>query len=263
MARITLHQLQAMKAKAEKIAMLTAYDASFGALLEKAGIEVILVGDSLGTVLHGAEHTLSVTMTEMIYHTKQVVYGNQTAWVIADLPFMSYSKPEKALDNAAALLAKGGAQMVKLEGGTGILDTVDQLVRCGIPVCGHLGLLPQSVHRFGYRVQGRDGKAAKEIMRQAEQLEQAGASMLVLECVPATLAADITATLSIPVIGIGAGGACDGQVLVLYDMLGITPGKQLRFSHNFLQDTDSVLDAVKAYRQAVKTGHFPAEKHQY
>jgi len=264
MSRLTLTQLRQMKAEGDKIAVLTAYDASFSTILEQAGIEVILVGDSLGMVIQGQESTLPVTVDEMVYHTKSVVRGSEQVFVIADMPFMSYANATQAISNAARLMAEGGAQMVKLEGGAVVTDIVKQLVERGIPVCGHLGLLPQSVHHIGgYRVQGREPDSAKTLIEEAKQLAQAGADMLVLECVPAALGQAITAAVDIPVIGIGAGADCDGQVLVLYDMLGITPGKRPRFSQDFLAEGKGIPAAISDYVQAVKSGAFPNENQQY
>ncbi len=264
MSRLSLTALRKMKAAQEKIAVLTAYDASFSHALEQAGVEVILVGDSLGMVIQGQESTVPVTVDDMIYHTANVVRGCDTPFIIADMPFMSYANADKAIANAARLMAEGGAQMVKLEGGEVIADTVEQLTSRGIPVCAHLGLLPQSVHRLGgYIVQGREQQAAEELLADAIRLEQAGADMLVLECVPATLAQRITEALSIPVIGIGAGKDCDGQVLVIYDMLGLTPGRRPRFSHDFLADTGSIQAALSSYVQAVKSAEFPNAEQQF
>jgi 3-methyl-2-oxobutanoate hydroxymethyltransferase len=264
MSRLSLTALRKMKKAQEKIAVLTAYDASFSHALEQAGVEVILVGDSLGMVIQGQESTLPVTVDDMIYHTANVVRGSDNPFVIADMPFMSFANADQAIANAARLMAEGGAQMVKLEGGAVIADTVEQLTARGIPVCAHLGLLPQSVHRLGgYIVQGREQEAAEALVADALRLEQAGADMLVLECVPATLAARVTDALSIPVIGIGAGKDCDGQVLVLYDMLGLTPGKRPRFSHDFLADAGSIQAALAQYVQDVKTGRFPTVDQQF
>ena len=264
MSRLSLTALRKMKKTQEKIAVLTAYDASFSHALEQAGVEVILVGDSLGMVIQGQESTLPVTVDDMIYHTANVVRGSDKPFVIADMPFMSFANSDQAIANAARLMAEGGAQMVKLEGGAVIADTVEQLTARGIPVCAHLGLLPQSVHRLGgYIVQGREQQAAEELLVDARKLEQAGADMLVLECVPATLAAKVTDDLSIPVIGIGAGQDCDGQVLVLYDMLGLTPGKRPRFSHDFLADTGSIQAALSQYVEDVKSGRFPTVDQQF
>ena len=264
MSRLTLTQCRQMKKDGNKLAMLTAYDASFSAVIEQAGVEVILVGDSLGMVIQGQESTLPVTVDDIVYHTQNVIRGSEQAFVIADLPFMSYANIEQAITNAARLMAEGGAQMVKLEGGRVVIDIVKQLAERGIPVCGHLGLLPQSVHRLGgYRVQGREPEQAQALIEQAQQLQQAGADMLVLECVPASLGKAVTDALDIPVIGIGAGADCDGQVLVLYDMLGITPEPTPKFNHNFLKGTDSVLSAVTDYVKAVKSGQFPTAEQQY
>ncbi len=264
MSRLSLTALRKMKTAQEKIAVLTAYDASFSHALEQAGVEVILVGDSLGMVIQGQESTLPVTVDDMIYHTANVVRGSEKAFIIADMPFMSYANDQQAIANAARLMAEGGAQMVKLEGGAVIADTVAQLTDRGIPVCAHLGLLPQSVHRLGgYIVQGREEQAAEELLADAITLQQAGADMLVLECVPATLAARVTQQLTIPVIGIGAGQDCDGQVLVLYDMLGLTPGKRPRFSHDFLADTGAIQAAIAKYVEDVKTGRFPTPEQQF
>jgi len=264
MNRINLTHLRRMKAEQNKIAMLTAYDASFSYALEHAGVDVILVGDSLGMVIQGQESTLPVTVNDIIYHCQSVLRGSDTVFVIADMPFMSYANEDKAIANAARLMAEGGAHMVKLEGGTIMASTIKQLTERGIPVCAHLGLLPQSVHRVGgYRVQGRDAVTADELIRDAVALQDAGADMLVLECVPAALAKKVTNTLIIPVIGIGAGAECDGQVLVLYDMLGLTPGKRPRFSYDFLADTDSIQSAIAKYVVDVKSGQFPTIEQQY
>jgi 3-methyl-2-oxobutanoate hydroxymethyltransferase len=253
-----------MKKDGDKIAVLTAYDASFTHVLEQAGVDVVLVGDSLGMVIQGQESTLPVTVNDMVYHTQNVVRGSKQAFIIADLPFMSYANPEQAITNAARLMAEGGAQMVKLEGGPIVIDIVKQLVDRGIPVCGHLGLLPQSVHRLGgYRVQGRQPEQAQALIEEATQLQQAGADMLVLECVPASLGKAVTEAVDIPVIGIGAGADCDGQVLVLYDMLGITPEPTPKFNHDFLKEADSVLAAVTDYVKTVKSGQFPSVEQQY
>jgi 3-methyl-2-oxobutanoate hydroxymethyltransferase len=260
MKPITLSTLQALKHNAEKIACLTAYDASFAAALEQAGVEVILVGDSLGMVIQGHDSTLPVCLDDMIYHCHNVRRGCNAPFLIADMPFMSYASPETALHNAARLMREGRAQMVKLEGGAWLVETVRLLVERGIPVCGHLGLTPQSVHQLGgYRVQGRDDDAARQLLKDAAALQTAGASLLVLECIPQALAREVSTKLRIPVIGIGAGPHCDGQVLVLYDMLGITTGKVPSFVKNFLDG--SVQDALNHYVQAVKQGTFPATEH--
>ena len=261
---LSVTTLADMKRRGEKITCLTAYDASFSTLLDRAGVDVILVGDSLGMVIQGHSNTLSVTMDRMVYHTRCVVRGRQRAFVIADLPFMSYPEPNRAAENAARLLREGQAQMVKLEGGRIRAETVRHLVSQGIPVCGHLGLLPQSVHQLGgYRVQGKDRQAAEAMLEDARILQDAGAALLVLECVPAALAKKITQSLAVPTIGIGAGVDCDGQVLVLYDMLDITPGKRPKFSKNFMAETEDALAAVRAFVEAVRTGRFPTEEHSF
>jgi 3-methyl-2-oxobutanoate hydroxymethyltransferase len=253
-----------MKLMGEKIACLTAYDASFAYLLETAGVDLLMVGDSLGMVIQGQDSTLPVTVADMIYHARNVKRGSEHAFIVVDMPFMSYATPAQALGNAARLMQEGGAHAVKLEGGVMLTDTVRQLSEHGIPVCGHLGLLPQSVHKLGgYRVQGRDATSANAILDDARNLANAGAALLVLECIPSQLAAEITRAVEIPVIGIGAGPACDGQVLVTYDILGLTPGKRPKFSRDFLQGTASIQDAVAAYVKAVKAGTFPAGEHSF
>lgn len=259
---LSISDLATMKQTGEKISCLTAYDASFSALLDQAEIEVILVGDSLGMVIQGHSSTVPVSLDDMIYHTRCITAARRRAFVLADLPFASYATPPQALANAAPLMQTGGAQMVKLEGAK--IEVISFLVEQGIPVCGHLGLLPQSVNRIGgYKVQGREPAQADKIFNDALAIEQAGAGLLILECVPATLAAQISQKLTIPVIGIGAGAACDGQVLVLYDMLNISVGKRPRFSKNFLSTADSIEQAVRNYRQAVKSVEFPAAEHCY
>jgi 3-methyl-2-oxobutanoate hydroxymethyltransferase len=253
-----------MKQAGDKIACLTVYDASFATLLEEAGVEILLVGDSLGMVVQGRETTLPVSLDEMIYHTRLVSGVSRSALVMADMPFMSYNDPAQALATAGRLMKEGGAHMVKLEGGAPMVETVRTLASHGVPVCAHLGLLPQSVLKLGgYRVQGRDEPEAQDMLMDARAMEQAGADMLLLECVPATLAAEITEALDIPVIGIGAGVHCDAQVLVLYDMLGITPGKRPSFSQDFLQQAGDIRGAVTAYVQAVKDGSFPSDAHSF
>jgi len=262
--RTTLTTLKAMRGKDVKIAMLTCYDASFAALLEAQGVDVLLVGDSLGMVLQGRETTLAVTLDDMVYHTACVARGAKQAFIISDMPFgTSQVSPEKTFEHAARLMA-AGAQMVKLEGGAAMLDTVSFLTSRGIPVCAHIGLTPQSVHQLGgYRMQGKEAAAAQQLLEDAAALEQAGAGMLVLEAVPALLAAEITAQLTMPTIGIGAGAACSGQVLVLYDMLDIYPGKKARFAKNYLQGAGSIAAAVKNYVAEVKGGEFPREEHSF
>lgn len=262
---ITLPELVRMKRESEKIAMLTGYDASFAALEDRCGVDVILVGDSLGNVLQGKTSTLPVTMEQMVYHTECVGHMVQRAMVVADMPFGSYHESkEQAMRNAVRLLA-AGAEMVKLEGGEVMAETVHFLVERGVPVCAHIGLTPQSVHALGgYRVQGRTEEGATRMKADALALEHAGAALMVLEMVPSALAADITAMLvACPTIGIGAGKDCDGQVLVLHDMLGIYPGKKGRFVKDFMAEAQSIEGAVKMYVAAVKDGSFPSTEHSY
>ena len=259
---VTLGTLQQMKARGEKITCLTCYDASFTRVLEAAGIDMFIVGDSLGMVLKGHETTVPVTMADMLYHAANVARVGRHALRVVDMPYMSYANPEQALGNAARLVAEGGADMVKLEGGQDKADIVRHLVSHDIPVCGHIGLLPQSIEELGgYHVQGRDEAGARTLLADAQALEAAGATLLVMECIPAELAALITASVGMPTIGIGAGPDCDGQVLVLYDMLGITPGKVPKFVRNFLQGADGVPAAIRAYVDAVRDGSFPAPEH--
>ena len=261
---LTISNLSRMKAAGEKIAVLTAYDASFARLAEAAGVDVLLVGDSLGMVVQGHESTLPVTVGEMVYHTAAVARVRERALLVADMPFMSYGSAQEALANAGRLMKEGGAHMVKLEGGAPQLDTVRHLTRHAVPVCAHLGLLPQSVYQLGgYRVQGRDAEGARQIREDALALQAAGAQLLVLECVPAGLAAEVTASLEIPVIGIGAGPDTDGQVLVIYDVLGLSGGRPPSFVRNFLDGETSIPDALAAYVHAVKDGRFPAAEHSY
>ena len=262
MSHITLATLKGFKEKGEKFTCLTAYDASFAALLDEAGVEVLLVGDSLGMVVQGQETTLPVTVDDMVYHTANVRRGSRSAFVLADLPFMSCSTPELALANAGRLMKEGRAHGVKIEGGAPMVGTVKRLSEMGIPVCAHLGLLPQSVHKLsGYRVQGRDEKTAQAMLEDAAAMQAAGADLLLLESVPAGLAERITRSVDMPVIGIGAGAACDAQVLVLYDVLGVTPGRRPKFSKDFLAGRGSVQEAVRAFVDDVKAGRFPAEEH--
>ena len=261
---MTLHRLRAMHAAGEKITMLTCYDASFARLLDDAGVDVLLVGDSLGMVLQGHDSTVPVSIDEMAYHTQCVARANRHAWIIGDLPFGSYHASSDQAMRSAVRLMQSGAHMVKLEGGGWTAEVVRALVERGIPVCAHLGLTPQSVHALGgYRVQGRDEAAAKTLRKSARDLAEAGASMLVLELTPSALARDVAESLPIPVIGIGAGAGCSGQVLVLHDMLGITKGKLPRFVRNFMSDDEpaggGIEAAVRRFVAAVKDGSFPVE----
>ena len=259
---LTHLDLLAMKQRGEKIACLTAYDASFSALIDAANIEVILVGDSLGMVIQGHPTTLPVKIDDMVYHTRCVTQTCKRAVVIADLPFMSYSTPESAAKNAAALIQSGGAKLVKLEGAK--IEIIQFLVVQGIAVCGHLGLLPQFIHQLGgYKVQGNVAESAAQLLADALAVQNAGAAMLVLECVPADLARQISEQLTIPVIGIGAGSACDGQVLVVYDMLGMGTGKRPRFSKNFLVETNSIETALYNYCNAVIQIDFRTAAHSF
>jgi len=257
----TILSLAKMRENNEKIVMLTSYDASFAGLVDDCGIDIILVGDSLGMVVQGHASTLPVTMDDMVYHTACVARGARFSMVIADLPFASYSTPEQALTHAAQLM-RAGAEMVKLEGGQWLAETVHHLVEQGIPVCAHLGLTPQAVHQLsGFRVQGKTADSAERLLNDALALEQAGASLLVLEAIPAALGAKVTQALKIPTIGIGAGGECSGQVLVLHDMLGVFQGHRPKFVKDFMQGQPSIQAAVVAYIQAVKSGQFPGAEH--
>ena len=262
MKTVTLHTLAAHKAAGEKFAVLTAYDATFARSVSEAGVEVILVGDSLGMVLQGHSSTLPVTMEEMIYHTQSVARGSDGAMVMADMPFVSYTTPELAMLNAGRLM-QAGAHIVKVEGGLWLKEIITRLSEQGIPTCAHLGLTPQAVNKLGgYKVQGRDPQSAKQMIEDAVALEKAGASMILLECVPAFLAAEITQAVDVPVIGIGAGAHTDAQVLVMHDILGLTP-RIPRFVKNYMQEYGTVQDAFKAYADDVKTGRFPTEEHSF
>ena len=255
---VTLHRLREMRAAGEKIAMLTCYDATFARVLNDAGVDSLLVGDSLGNVIQGRPSTLAVSIEEMAYHTSCVARGNRGAWLVADMPFGSYQESAEVAMRNAALLMQQGAQMVKVEGGGWTAPIVRFLVDRGVPVCAHLGFTPQSVHALGgYRVQGRDEPAARVLRQHAEELAAAGASMLVLEMLPAVLARELTNALSIPTIGIGAGVGCSGQVLVLHDMLGVTGGEPLRFVRNFLDGSAGIELAVRKYVADVREGRFP------
>lgn len=261
---VTLPRLLEMHARGEPIAMLTCYDASFAALLDDCGVDALLVGDSLGMVIQGERSTLPVTVEHVAYHTKCVAQTARRAWIVADMPFGSYqASPLAAYDNAARLMA-AGAQMVKLEGGAWLAPTVRRLATRGIPVCAHLGLTPQSIHALGgYRVQGKTEEAAAQLKRDALALQDAGATMLVLELVPAALAAEVTRSLAIPTIGIGAGADCSGQVLVLHDMLDVFPGRKPRFVRNFMEAAPSIRAAIEAYVAAVRARTFPGPEHSY
>ena len=261
---VTQLHLAELRARGEPIAVLTCYDASFASLLDDVGIECLLIGDSLGMVVQGHDSTLPVTLDEVAYHTRCVARGARYAWIIADMPFATYQTgADSAFANAARLM-QAGARMVKLEGGAWLAPTVTVLTRAGIPVCAHLGLTPQSVFALGgYRVQGRTPEAAERLVADALALQEAGATMLVLEMVPAALADEVTRRLSIPTIGIGAGAGCSGQVLVLHDMLDVYPGRKPRFVRNFMAGAASVRGAIEAYRDAVKARSFPGPEHAY
>jgi 3-methyl-2-oxobutanoate hydroxymethyltransferase len=260
--RLTLTDLHKLKRDDSKIAMLTGYDASFAALLENAGVDSILVGDSLGNVLQGHDTTLPVTLADMAYHVGCVARGAKRAFLIGDLSFGSYQESAEQAFRSAAQLMAAGAQMVKIEGGVAFAPTTEFLVKRGIPVCAHLGLTPQSVHQLGgFRVQGKTTDAARQLLEDALALERAGAGMIVLEAIPAKLAAEATASLAIPTVGIGAGPDCAGQVLVLYDLLGIFPGRKAKFVRNFMDGATSIQQAVEHYVRAVKDGSFPGPEH--
>lgn len=254
---LTISALQAMKSRNEKITALTAYDSSFGRILDEAGIDVVLVGDSLGMVVQGHETTLPVTVEDMVYHTHAVTRGVRRAMVVVDMPYMSYTHREQALSTAARLIRAGG-QMIKLEGGSGArIDIIRALVEQNVPVCGHLGLLPQSVYRMGgFVMQGRDSVSAEELLNEAISLQDEGVSLLILEGIPAGLATEITQALTIPTLGIGAGPGCNGQILVLYDLLGITPGKKLRFAKDYLVEAGGIASAVNRYVEEVRSRDF-------
>jgi 3-methyl-2-oxobutanoate hydroxymethyltransferase len=258
---VTAPSLLAMREAGEKIAMLTCYDASFAALMDRCGIEVLLVGDSLGNVCQGQTSTLPVSLADVAYHMASVARGNRTAFLIADMPFGTYATPESAFNHAVQLM-QAGAQMVKLEGGAWLTETVRFLTERAVPVCAHLGLTPQSVHQFGgYKVQGKTAEAAEQLKADALALQAAGASLLVLEAIPSALGKEVTELLAIPTIGIGAGADCSGQVLVMHDMLGVFPGRKARFVKNFMEGQNSIEAAIRAYMAAVKDGSFPASEH--
>ncbi|MBI1990759.1 MAG: 3-methyl-2-oxobutanoate hydroxymethyltransferase [Betaproteobacteria bacterium] len=262
--RTTLTALHKMAQEGDRITMLTCYDASFAALLDAAGVDTLLIGDSLGNVVQGHDTTLPVTLRDVLYHTECVVRGSKRAFIIADMPFGTFQvSPQRTFENAAVLMA-AGAQMVKIEGGEPMAETIAFLTARGVPVCGHLGLTPQSVHQFGgYRVQGRSESQAQRLIAEAKMLQDAGAGMLVLELIPAALAREVTTQLTMPTIGIGAGVDCSGQVLVLHDMLDIYPGKKAKFVKNFLRGAGSIQGAIEAYVKEVKAGTYPGPEHSF
>jgi 3-methyl-2-oxobutanoate hydroxymethyltransferase len=258
---VTLPSLLAMRASGEKIAMLTCYDASFASLMDRCGVDILLIGDSLGMVCQGFDSTLPVTVADVAYHTASVVRGRKHALVLADLPFGTYGTLQQAYDSCAALM-RAGAQMIKIEGGAWLADTVRFLTERGIPVCAHIGLTPQFVHQLGgYRVQGKTDEGAEQLKRDALALQEAGAAMVLLEAVPAALGKEVTGVLQVPTIGIGAGPDCSGQVLVMHDLLGVFPGRKARFVKNFMEGQTSIDAAVQAYVAAVKDRSFPAPEH--
>jgi 3-methyl-2-oxobutanoate hydroxymethyltransferase len=260
---ITVPKLQTLRDAGEKIAMLTCYDASFAALLDRAGVDVLLIGDSLGNVLQGQTTTLPVSLDDIAYHTACVARAQPSALIVSDLPFGTYGTPADAFASAVKVM-RAGAQMVKLEGGEWLAETVRFLVERSVPVCAHIGLTPQSVHAFGgFKVQGKTEAAASQLLRDARVMQDAGAQLVVMEAVPSPVAAGVTKELRIPTIGIGAGVDCSGQVLVLHDMLGIFPGKPARFVRDFMQGQPSILAAVEAYVRAVKDGSFPGPEHTF
>ena len=265
MKKVTIHALRQMKARGERISMLTAYDATFSRLMDEAGVDVLLVGDSVGMVVQGHDSTLPVTVDEMVYHCRAVKRGVRRAHVVGDLPFMSYqASVEEAVRNAGRLVAEGGAESVKLEGGAEFANVVTTIVRAGIPVMGHIGLTPQSVHKMGgYVVQGKDEEKARRLLADALALEKAGCYAIVLEGIPVELSAEITRRLTIPTIGIGAGVSCDGQVLVCYDLLGLNRDFAPRFVKRFADGAGVVDEAVRRYVDEVRQGSFPAEEHTF
>ncbi len=259
---VNVSMLGKMKAEGEKIACLTCYDASFAVLVDESGTDLVLVGDSLGMVIQGHDTTVPVTMDDVVYHTKVVARGLYRPFLVADMPFMSYSSKEQALQNAVRLMQEGGAKMVKLEGGAGQIDIVEFLANHDIAVCAHLGLKPQSVHKIGgFKVQGREHDAAQQMVDDARALAGAGADIVLLECIPSELGARIAREVPVPVIGIGAGPDVDGQILVLYDILDITSGRKPRFTRNFMEGSASPRQALERYVQAVKDRSYPAPEH--
>ena len=261
---ITVSTLNKMKQAGEKIAMLTCYEASFASLMSDAGVDMLLVGDSLGMTVQGHDSTLPVTLADMVYHTRAVARGNKNAMIVTDLSFGSFQQNKEQAFAAAMELMQAGAHMVKLEGGVWMAETTEFLQMRGIPVCAHIGLTPQSVNAFGgYKVQGKGDVAAQVLLADAQAHADAGAALVLMECVPAALAAEVTRSIACPTIGIGAGVDCDGQVLVMHDILGVFPGKTARFVRNFMQGQDSIQAAVGAYVNAVKKSEFPAAEHQF
>ena len=262
--RITLTTLQKMAQEGSKITMLTCYDASFAAVLETAGVDSLLIGDSLGNVLQGQESTLPVTLRDIVYHTECVARGSKRAFIIGDMPFGSFQvSPEETLRNAAQIMA-AGAHMVKIEGGAPMAETIEFLTQRGIPVCGHLGLTPQSVHQLGgYRVQGKGDSAAQQLLDEAVLLEKSGAGMIVLEAIPSSLAREVTRAVRVPTIGIGAGSDCSGQVLVLHDMLDVFPGKKAKFVKNYMRLAGTIQGAAEMYVREVKAKTYPGPEHSF
>ncbi len=259
---VTISSLKKMKKEGEKIASLTAYDASFAAIVDEGGTDLVLVGDSLGMVINGHSTTVPVTVDQIIYHTQAVKAGLQRAFLLVDMPFMSYADKHIALQNATRLMQEGLAHMVKLEGGELQVPTVEYLAERGVPVCAHIGLTPQYVHKMGgFKVQGREEAAAKQMIKEAKLLQDAGADIVLLECVPSSVGKAVTEALDVPTIGIGAGPDCDGQILVLYDILDVTIGRKPRFAKNYMQDADNCLAAIKNYVDEVKNGSYPAAEH--
>ncbi|MFA6072416.1 MAG: 3-methyl-2-oxobutanoate hydroxymethyltransferase [Janthinobacterium sp.] len=258
---VTIHTLATLRAAREKITMLTCYDASFASLMDRCGVEILLIGDSLGMVCNGHNSTLPVTVAELAYHTAAVARGAKSAMIMADLPFGAYGTPETAYANAVILM-QAGAHMIKIEGGAWLAETVRFLTQRGIPICAHIGLTPQSVHQLGgYKVQGKSTESATELKNDALALQNAGAAIVLMEAMPSQLGKEVTDMLTIPTIGIGAGPDCSGQVLVMHDMLGVFPGRKARFVRNFMEGAASIDDAVTGYVKAVKDGSFPALEH--
>ncbi|MCZ6559613.1 MAG: 3-methyl-2-oxobutanoate hydroxymethyltransferase [Gammaproteobacteria bacterium] len=259
---VTISTLEKMKTEGTAIACLTAYDASFANLVDEAGVDLVLAGDSLGMVIQGHPTTVPVTVDDVVYHCKAAARGLTRSFLVGDLPFLSYTTPQEAMSNSRRLMQEGRAKMVKLEGGAMQVEIVEYLASRDVPVCAHIGLKPQSVHKLGgFKIQGRDKASAKQMLADAKALESAGADIVLLECIPNELGAKITSELKVPVIGIGAGPDVDGQILVLYDILNITIGRKPRFAQDFTVGGRSPIDAVKAYVEAVRNGDYPAPEH--